>query len=59
VIKALDDSLGQNQGIAGATILGDGRVVLIVDVPSLVDRFRIEGFFPTGIPVPDQEVANA
>jgi two-component system chemotaxis sensor kinase CheA len=31
VIKSLGEFLGQTQGIAGATILGDGRVRLIVD----------------------------
>lgn len=35
VIKGLDDSLGRPKGIAGATILGDGRVVLILDVTTL------------------------
>ncbi len=32
VIKPLDDTLGKAYGIAGASILGDGRIVLIVDV---------------------------
>jgi two-component system chemotaxis sensor kinase CheA len=41
VIKALDDYLGEAWGIAGATILGDGKVVLIVDVPTLMERFRL------------------
>lgn len=31
VIKPFDDTLGKAAGIAGASILGDGRVVLIVD----------------------------
>ncbi len=34
VIKPLDDALGKSPGIAGASILGDGRIVLIVDVAS-------------------------
>jgi len=38
VIKGLDDSLGRPKGIAGATILGDGRVVLILDVTALWAR---------------------
>ena len=38
VIKALDDFVGESAGIAGATILGDGRVVLILDVAGLIDR---------------------
>jgi chemosensory pili system protein ChpA (sensor histidine kinase/response regulator) len=36
VIKALGPQLSELAGIAGATILGDGRVVLILDVPSLM-----------------------
>ena len=36
VVKSLGSYLGKTRGIAGATILGDGQVVLIVDVPSLI-----------------------
>jgi two-component system chemotaxis sensor kinase CheA len=35
VIKPLDDTFGKSYGIAGATILGDGRIVLIVDIMAL------------------------
>ncbi|MBI5696566.1 MAG: chemotaxis protein CheA [Nitrospirae bacterium] len=38
VIKALDEYVGECEGIAGATILGDGSVVLILDVAGLVER---------------------
>lgn len=34
VIKPLDDTFGKSYGIAGASILGDGRIVLIIDVLS-------------------------
>ena len=37
VIKALGDFVGPAEGIAGATILGDGRVRLIVDVGELIE----------------------
>jgi len=37
VIKSLGDYLQGIQGIAGATIRGDGRVTLIVDVGALMD----------------------
>jgi two-component system chemotaxis sensor kinase CheA len=41
VIKALDPVVSESQvGIAGATILGDGRVVLILDVASLFEGRR-------------------
>ncbi|MBB4611818.1 chemotaxis protein CheA [Novosphingobium taihuense] len=38
VIKSLDTHYRSVEGVAGATILGDGRVALIVDVDSLVSR---------------------
>lgn len=43
VIKALDDYVGNSVGIAGATILGDGKVVLIVDVLELIEKYKIQG----------------
>jgi len=36
VIKSLETNYGRVEGIAGATILGDGSVSLIVDVPGLI-----------------------
>ena len=36
VIKSLGTFVGNIPGVSGVTILGDGRVALIVDVPSLV-----------------------
>ncbi len=35
VIKALGSQLAEIKGLAGATIMGDGRVVLILDIPGL------------------------
>ncbi len=35
VIKSVGPQLAELKGLAGATILGDGRVVLILDVPGL------------------------
>ena len=44
VIKALDAVVSNaSVGIAGATILGDGRVVLILDVASLFEGRRARG----------------
>ncbi len=37
VIKPLDSTYALTPGIAGATILGDGEVSLIIDIPSLYD----------------------
>jgi two-component system chemotaxis sensor kinase CheA len=36
VIKPLDSSIRETRGFGGATILGDGRVALILDIPTLV-----------------------
>src|SRR5262249_13063651 len=42
VIKALDPAVaGAEVSMAGATIMGDGRVVLILDVASLFDNKRL------------------
>ncbi len=38
VIKAVDDSLIATDMVSGASILGDGTVVLILNIPALVER---------------------
>lgn len=38
VIKAVSGYLGQIDGIAGCTVLGDGRISLVLDVGALVQR---------------------
>ena len=40
VIKSLGSFVGDIRGVAGATVLGDGRVTLILDVASLLDEGR-------------------
>ena len=39
VIKALDDHTVETDLVSGASILGDGRVVLILNLAALVERF--------------------
>lgn len=39
VIKSLETNFRQIQGVSGATILGDGTVALILDVPGLIQRY--------------------
>jgi two-component system chemotaxis sensor kinase CheA len=39
VIKALDDQTVETDMVSGASILGDGRVVLILNLGAIVDRF--------------------
>ncbi|TAL27128.1 MAG: chemotaxis protein CheA [Nitrospirae bacterium] len=41
VIKPLDEAFGKSYGIAGATILGDGRIVLIVDIMSFYEKREV------------------
>jgi two-component system chemotaxis sensor kinase CheA len=36
VVKSLGSFIGNVPGLSGCTILGDGRIALIIDVPSLV-----------------------
>jgi two-component system chemotaxis sensor kinase CheA len=36
VIKSLDANYGRIEGVSGATILGDGSVSLILDLPGLI-----------------------
>ena len=53
VIKALDDYVGISKGIAGATILGDGKVVLILDVLELIEEV---GHQIEGVGHPEEEI---
>ncbi len=51
VIKSFEDNYRRIEGIAAATILGDGRVALILDVDGIVARCRnglSEDLRPTG-----------
>ena len=38
VIKTLGDYLGRIKGIAGSTIMGDGTVVMILDLSELINK---------------------
>jgi two-component system chemotaxis sensor kinase CheA len=40
VIKALEDELVATDLISGASVLGDGKVVLVLNLPVMVDRYR-------------------
>jgi len=53
VIKSLEANYRAMRGIAAATILGDGRVALIVDVNAIIAAQR------TRAPEPAQQVAHA
>ncbi|MCX5665657.1 MAG: chemotaxis protein CheW [Candidatus Omnitrophica bacterium] len=51
--KSLSEPLKNVKYVSGATILGDGRVILIIDVPSIIDSF--EG----GVVIRRQDVSKA
>lgn len=38
VIKALDDYLGELPGISGGTVLGDGKISLVIDIASVIGK---------------------
>ncbi|TQV74006.1 response regulator [Aliikangiella marina] len=41
VVKSIGSQLSSISGLSGATILGDGRVVLILDMPALIRRIDV------------------
>ena len=51
VIKSIEDSYGSVPGIAGATILGNGRVALILDVDRLSEMSAAQMAGPAGYAV--------
>lgn len=42
VIKPLDDTFGKSHGVAGASILGDGRIVLIIDIMAFWNKGTVD-----------------
>lgn len=50
VIKSLGKQLAHINAINGATILGDGRVVLILDIPTLIEVHRQQHVGSTELP---------
>jgi two-component system, chemotaxis family, sensor kinase CheA len=51
VIKALDDHAIETDLVSGASILGDGRVVLILNLATIVDRFVKSSSFDATTPL--------
>ena len=56
VVKPLGPQLAGIRGVAGATVLGDGKIVLILDVAALI-RARVRG--PEPVPVTPLKVLAA
>jgi two-component system, chemotaxis family, sensor kinase CheA len=50
VIKALDDQTIETDLVSGASVLGDGRVVLILNLVALVERFLKAGHDVDSLP---------
>ena len=51
VIKSLETNYQRVDGLSGATILGDGTVALILDIPGMIEMFKEKG-----VPVPPAPV---
>ena len=49
VIKPLGEYLGEIKGVAGATITGEGKVVLILDVSELVQAVQKQGIVTAAV----------
>src|SRR5205823_8023083 len=49
VIKALDDQTVATDLVSGASILGDGRVVLIMNLPAVMERFTRRSAASSGL----------
>ncbi len=58
VIKALDDETVATDLVSGAAILGDGRVVLIMNLAAVMDRFIKNGTRAAQLQVPVQATPN-
>jgi two-component system, chemotaxis family, sensor kinase CheA len=43
VIKPLGEFMGNVNGVGGATIRGDGKVILILDVPAMINSSSLQG----------------
>ena len=58
VVKSIGSQLSSVSGLSGATIQGDGRVVLILDMPALIRRVdaQVEDFFELREVVEEQKV---
>jgi chemosensory pili system protein ChpA (sensor histidine kinase/response regulator) len=53
VVKPVGPQISKVKGISGATILGDGRVVLILDLASLVRTRGVHLAYSAAAPVPE------
>ncbi len=43
VIKPLGEFMGNVNGVGGATIRGDGKVILILDIPAMINNSNLQG----------------
>jgi two-component system chemotaxis sensor kinase CheA len=59
VIKAMDDQLVATDLVSGASIMGDGTVVLILNVPVLVERVAYVKMPLSPVPIPKAGVSAA
>jgi two-component system chemotaxis sensor kinase CheA len=48
VIKPLGEFMGNVNGVGGATIRGDGKVILILDVPAMINNNSLQNLHKRG-----------
>jgi two-component system chemotaxis sensor kinase CheA len=58
VIKSLETNFRKIRGISGATIMGDGSVALILDVPALIQMGQNRNYITGGAPFHSGAVSN-
>ncbi len=59
VVKSLGEYVGSARGVSGASILGDGRVVLIMDIPTLISTVGVRSRKVTHAKELQQEIESA
>ena len=55
VVKSLGEYVGGARGVSGASILGDGPVVLIMDIPTLISSVGVRSRIATSTEQQDLE----
>jgi two-component system, chemotaxis family, sensor kinase CheA len=58
VIKSLETNFKKIQGISGATIMGDGSVALIIDVPAIIQMGQTTNYVTGAVAFGNQQYAT-
>lgn len=58
VIKSLETNFRRIPGVSGATIMGDGSVALILDVPAIIQMGQTTNYVTGGMTFPNQKLST-